>query len=324
MREQKSWYYSSYNFNNKGGSIKDRPAKQMILDAINNGNLKPGMTIVEGTAGNTGIGLSLAARELGYKMLVVMPDDQAKEKEREVLSYGAELKIVPSVPFKDENHFYHTARKIAENDPANFWFANQFENLSNFKAHYTGTGPEIYDQLNGKVDVLVSAAGTGGTIAGTSAYLKEKIPQIKVYLVDPDGSGLHSYINTNEFKSNGSSITEGIGIMRLVPNFRQALERKTIDGSFNLPDRDLVIIANHCREKDDLFLGSSSSINVAGAFKVAMAMKSKGEEGRNIVTFLCDGGERALSKLYNPEFLKSKNLFDLRESISDLAQKYSK
>ncbi|KAL0480948.1 cysteine synthase cysK [Acrasis kona] len=304
---------------NPGGSIKDRAAKQMVLDGIENGTLKKEMTIIEGTAGNTGIGLAMVARELGYKMMVVMPDDQAKEKDYEILKFGAELKKVPAVPFTNPNHFFHTARRMAEEEPEKYWFANQFENLSNFKAHYDTTGPEIYNQLDGKVDVLSCAAGTGGTIAGTSCYLKKMNKQTKVYLVDPDGSGLHSYLSSTDWKSNGlTSITEGVGIMRLVPNFNQALLNSTIDGSFNISDKDLVTIANYVRANDNILLGSSSALNTCGAFKASMMNKG---QNLNIVTFFCDAGERTLSKLYNKEFLETKNLHVL-DSIEQITERF--
>jgi cysteine synthase A len=190
--------------------------------------------------------------------------------------------------------------------------------MSNFKAHYTTTGPELFEQLDGKIDYLVSAAGTGGTISGTSTFLKEKIPNVKVALVDPDGSGLHSFLTTGEFKSQGSSITEGIGIMRLVSVFKQCVDKKTIDESFNIHDKDLVTVANYVRDHDDMLLGSSSALNVSGAFKVAMENQGK---GLNIVTFWCDGGERSMSKLYNAEFLKTKNL-DQLEDLGAIAKRY--
>ncbi|OZB02627.1 MAG: cysteine synthase, partial [Idiomarina sp. 34-48-12] len=180
---------------NPGGSIKDRAALQMIKDAMDKGELKPGMTIVEGTAGNTGIGLAVVARSFGLNMLAVMPNDQSKEKERMITLHGAQLKTVDPVPFKNENHFYHTARRLAEQND-DYWWANQFENTSNARAHYLTTGPEIWQQTNGKVDILVSAAGTGGTIAGNSMYLKERNPDIQIWLADPDGSGIYSYLKT--------------------------------------------------------------------------------------------------------------------------------
>jgi cysteine synthase A len=299
---------------NPGGSIKDRAALQMVLDALEAGKLKKGMTIVEGTAGNTGIGLALVAKALGFECLAVMPNDQTIEKQRMIELHGAKLKLVDPVPFKNENHFYHTARRLAEEDPKKYWWANQFENLSNFKAHYTQTGPEIYQQLQGKIDVLVSVAGTGGTIGGNSAFLKEKIPHIQVALVDPEGSGLCSYIHTGEFKSQGRSITEGIGIMRLVANFAQA----KVDDAFTLTDQDVVTVAQYIRNADGILLGSSTALNVAGALKMAV---QRGP-GNNIVTFYCDLGERSFSKLYNPEYLQGRGLDITQTDIQPLIEKY--
>ena len=285
---------------NPGGSIKDRAAKLMILNAIADGRLKKGMTIIEGTAGNTGIGLAIVGKSLGFDVKIVMPNNQAKEKERLIEFYGAELVLVPPCPFADQNHFYHTARRISEESPDKYFWVNQFENLDNFHAHYAHTGPEIWEQTNGKIDYLVSAAGTGGTIGGCSTFLKEQNPSIKVVLVDPEGSGLANYFMHGEFKSSGSSITEGIGIMRLVANLKKAI----IDDAFTLPDQDLVSIAHHVKKHDNIILGASAALNVAAAYKIARAC----EPGQTIVTFWCDGGERSASKLYNPDFLKSKNL----------------
>jgi cysteine synthase A len=298
---------------NPGGSIKDRAALQMVKEAMESGKLKSGMTIVEGTAGNTGIGLALVAKHFGLKMLAVMPQGQTPEKEKMISLFGAELKLVPVVPFKDENHFYHTARKIAEQNPTQYWWANQFENLSNYHAHYLNTGPEIFLQMQGDVDYLVCAAGSGGTIAGNSVYLKQRISKIKVHLVDPMGSGLAHYFKHGEFKSTGSSITEGIGIMRLVENFKQAI----VDDAFNIEDQDLVTMAHYMRERDGIVVGSSSALNLCGAIKTAM----KAQKGSRIVTFLCDLGERSYSKLYNHEYLLSKNL-QINTDMDQLIKKY--
>ena len=299
---------------NPGGSIKDRAALQMVLDAIEEGKLKKGMTIVEGTAGNTGIGLAVVAKALGFELLAVMPNDQAKEKERMIALHGGQIKLVNAVPFKDENHFYHTARRTAEQYPEKFWWANQFENLSNFKAHYTRTAPEIYDQLEGKIDFLVSSAGTGGTIGGSSSYLKEKISGLKVFLVDPPGSGLCSYVKNGEFKSEGKSITEGIGIMRLVANFAKA----KVDDAFTIPDQDIVTVAQYLRQKDAILVGTSTALNIAAALKLAV----KFGPGKRIVTFYCDLGERSYSKLYNPEYLQSRELDINQTAIEPLLEKY--
>ncbi len=300
---------------NPGGSIKDRAALQMVLDALEEGKLKKGMTIVEGTAGNTGIGLAIVAKAFGLGLLAVMPSDQAKEKERMIALHGGELKLVEACAFSNPNHFYHTARRIAEENPREFWWVNQFENLSNFKAHYSRTGPEIFEQMQGQLDCLVASAGTGGTIAGSSVYLKEKIPNIKVFLVDPEGSGMCSYIHTGKFEKTGSSLTEGIGIMRLVANFQKA----KIDDAFTLSDQDVVMISQYVRDQDGIVLGSSSALNVAGALKVAVCHGPK----KRILTFNCDLGERSYSKLYNSDYLKTRHLDITLTDVQPLIAKYS-
>lgn len=298
---------------NPGGSIKDRAALQLVVDAIETGKLKPGMTIVEGTAGNTGIGLALVAKSLGYKMLVVMPKGQAHEKERMVSMYGAELLLVDPCPFSNPEHFYHTAKRIgAEND--NYWWADQFENLSNYRAHYLQTGPEIWRQTQGNIDALVSVVGTGGSIAGNSHYLSSKQPNLKTWLVDPQGSGIYSFLKTGQYKSTGSSFTEGIGIMREVENFRQA----KINHAITLPDQDLVTISRLVAEHDGILLGSSSSLNVAGALYTAARMG----KGKTIVTFSCDLAERSYSKLYNEQFLKEKEIELNNESLAEIWARY--
>jgi cysteine synthase len=285
---------------NPGGSVKDRAAKHMVLRARERGDLKAGMTIIEGTAGNTGIGLALVGRALGHAVVVVMPNNQAKEKERLVEFYGASLKLVAPCPFSDQNHFYHTARRLAEEAPEKFWWANQFENLDNHLAHLEGTGPELWAQSGGQIDHIVSVAGTGGTIAGCSKFLKRQNPSIKVHLIDPDGSGLANFVKTGEFKSQGASITEGIGIMRLVANFKEAM----VDGAMSFGDQQLVNVANYVRKHDGIILGSSAALNVLGALEVA---RTTGP-GKSIVTFWCDSGERSRSKLYDEDFLRSKGL----------------
>ncbi|RUO47468.1 cysteine synthase A [Pseudidiomarina donghaiensis] len=298
---------------NPGGSIKDRAALQIITDALKSGELEPGMTVVEGTAGNTGIGLALVARSFGLNMLAVMPNDQSKEKERMITLHGAQLKTVDPVPFKNENHFYHTARRLAEQRD-DYWWANQFENTSNAQAHYLTTGPEIWDQTKGEVDIFVSVAGTGGTIAGNSRYLKERNPDLQVWLADPDGSGIYSYLKTGEYVSQGSSFTEGIGIMRLVENFKQA----HIDAAVNLPDADLVTLSRYMVEQEGLVLGSSSCLNVAGALQAALLHGP----GKTIVTFACDLGERSASKLYNKEYLQQRGVRTEPEPIQELLARY--
>ncbi|GAB4013454.1 MAG: cysteine synthase A [Bdellovibrio sp.] len=301
-------------FLNPGGSIKDRAAKQMVEDALEQGRLKSGMTIVEGTAGNTGIGLALVAKSLGLKMVAVMPKGQTLEKERMIELFGAKLVLVDAVPFANENHFYHTARRMADDNPSEYWWANQFENTSNFRAHYLHTGPEILEQMEGRIDALVSVAGTGGTIGGNSAFLKEKIPNIEVHLIDPEGSGLCHFVKHGEFKSSGSSFTEGIGIMRLVENFKRA----RVDEAVTLPDSDAVAVSRYVRDRDGLVLGSSSALNVAGALRAAVRLGP----GKRVVTFACDLGERSYSKLYNLEFLQSKGIDPSTLKIEDLITKY--
>ncbi|KPD23702.1 cysteine synthase A [Idiomarina zobellii] len=300
-------------FQNPGGSIKDRAAKQLIEDAMERGELKPGMTVVEGTAGNTGIGLAVVAKAYGLNMLAVMPNDQTPEKERMIRLHGGELMAVDPVPFKNENHFYHTARRLAE-ERDDCWWANQFENTSNARAHYLHTAPEIWEQMNGNIDVFVSVAGTGGTIGGNSKFFKEQDSTIDVWLADPDGSGIYEFLKTGEYVSHGGSMTEGIGIMRLVDNFKQA----KIDHAVNLPDQDLVTISRYVRDHDGIVLGSSSALNVAAALAAAL----KKGAGQRIVTFACDLGERSASKLYNPEYLRGRELSPEPEAIDALFERY--
>ncbi len=305
--------YLKCEFQNPGGSIKDRAALQMVLDAVAARELKPGMTIVEGTAGNTGIGLALVAKALGFNMLVVMPKGQALEKQRMIKLYDAQLKLVAPCPFADPNHFYHTARRLAE-EHADYWWADQFENTANAKAHYTGTGPEIWQQTDGQVTTVVSVSGTGGTIGGVTRFLKEQNQNIRTWLVDPDGSGLYHYLKTGEFKSHGSSFTEGIGIMRTVANFKQA----NIDYAINLPDSDLVALSQHLIQQDGILLGSSGALNVAGALFAA----AQGPKNQHIVTFACDLGERSFAKLYNPEFLTDKHMPSTPMTATQLFKQY--
>lgn len=298
---------------NPGGSIKDRAALQMVLDAVEAGKLTTGMTIVEGTAGNTGIGLALVAKALGFKMLVVMPRGQAPEKEQMIKLYGAELLLVDACPFANPEHFYHTARRLGEARD-DYWWADQFENVSNSKAHYQHTAPEIWQQTNGNIDALVSVAGTGGTIAGNSRYLSEQNPALQTWLVDPDGSGIYSYLKQGEYQSSGSSFTEGIGIMRLVENFKQA----KVDKAITLPDLDLIAIARHVQQQDGIVLGSSAALNVAGALFAAAKMG----KGKRIVTFYCDVAERSSSKLYNAEFLADKGFASVIEPLEQMFERY--
>jgi len=298
---------------NPGGSIKDRAALQLVKDAIASGKLKPGMTIVEGTAGNTGIGLALVAKAFGYKMLVVMPKGQATEKERMIKLHGAELKLVDPCPFANPEHFYHTAKRIGEENE-DYWWADQFENTSNAKAHYENTAPEIWQQTNGNIDILVSVVGTGGTIAGNSSYLAEQNPDFQTWLVDPDGSGIYHFLKEGSYVSKGNSFTEGIGIMRTVDNFRQAKINKAI----TLPDQDLVTISRAVANSDGVLLGSSSALNVAGALYAA----AKTGPSKTIVTFSCDLAERSYSKLFNPVFIAEKEIVEDKETLETMFLRY--
>lgn len=301
---------------NPGGSIKDRAALQIVQDAVASGKLKPGMTIVEGTAGNTGIGLALVAKALDFNLIVVMPKGQTPEKERLIELHGAELRLVDACPFANPNHFYHTARRIAEENE-DYWWADQFENTSNYQAHYQNTAPEIWQQTNGQLDAFVSVCGTGGTIGGNSKFFAEKNSKILNWLIDPDGSGIHNYLKTGKYVANeGGSFTEGIAIMRLVENFKAA----KIHRSVNLPDKDLVAISRYVRDNDGIVLGSSSALNVAGAVFAAAKMG----KGKRIVTFSCDLGERSYSKLWNNDFLKSKDIILDELSVESLYNNYLK
>lgn len=309
-----SQIYLKCEFMNPGGSIKDRAAFAMVEDAIAEGRLRPGMAIVEGTAGNTGIGLAIAAKVYGHSMHVVMPKGQTAEKEKMIALHGAELHLVDACPFKDEKHFYHTARRMAEAEPQRFFWANQFENLSNFRAHLNGTGPEIWRQCDGPLDALVSAAGTGGTIAGCSAFLKEKWPNLKVILADPEGSGLYSFVKTGQFQSQGSSLTEGIGIMRLVANFAQA----KVDQAFRISDPELIAVARYVRDQDGIVLGSSSALNAAACLRAALQMGP----GKKLLSFACDLGERSYSKLWNESYLQAQNLWHKLPKLEELCLSY--
>lgn len=286
-------------FMNPGGSIKDRAAKGIIRRAEAEGKLAPGGTIVEGTAGNTGIGLGLLGRERGYRVVVTMPDSQAREKYELLEAMGVEVRKVPVVPFTNPGHFFHAARELSEQHG---WFwANQFENTANGEFHYETTGPEIWEQCEGRLDVLVTSVGSGGTVSGVSRFLKEKDPRIRVVMVDPAGSGLYCYVREGKMEGSGSSITEGIGIMRLTENFRGA----RVDEAMRLTDQDMLETLYHLAREDALVVGTSAAINVRAAYEVARQHQG---QGLRIVTLLCDHGSRYASKVFNPEFLASKQL----------------
>ncbi len=285
---------------NPGGSVKDRAALNIITEAEKSGLLKPGYTIVEGTAGNTGIGLATLAAQKNYRCLIVMPNNQAQEKYDALSALGVELVTVPPCPFANENHFYHTAKRMAS-ERANCFWANQFENTANFRAHYQTTGPEIWEQMQGQINAFVSAVGTGGTMAGVSRFLKEKKPSIHVRLVDPFGSGLYSHFKTGTLTATGSSITEGIGIMRLTANFKEAL----IDEAVQYSDQEMLSTLYHLAEHDGLLVGTSAALNVYAAYKYALEHKGSGQK---IVTVLCDSALRYQSKIFNTQFLAEKGL----------------
>lgn len=291
--------FGKAEFLNPGGSIKDRAAKGMILEAEQRGLLKPGSTIVEGTAGNTGIGLAVLGRERGYGLTVTMPDNLTREKYEYLEALGAEVRRVPVVPFSNPNHYYHQARTLAEQRGC-FW-ADQFENTANGDFHYESTGPELWEQLEGRVDVLVCAVGTGGTISGVSRYLKEKNPNLKVVLADPQGSGLFSYVKTGKLEAKGSSITEGIGIMRVTAN----LSRAKLDDAVQVTDQQMLEMLLHLAREDGLLVGTSSAVNVRAAYELSRAQQGR---GLRIVTFLCDHGSRYASKLANDELLATNGL----------------
>jgi len=292
--------YGKAEFLNPGGSVKDRAAKGIILDAEKRGLLKPGYTIVEGTAGNTGIGLAVLAAGRGYKVLLTLPDNQSIEKYELLEALGAEIRKVPVVPFANPAHFYHTARKIAEDLPNSFW-ANQFENPANGDFHFQTTGPEIWQQTQGKIDIFISAVGSSGTISGVSRFLKSKNSNLRVVAADPPGSGIYSYIKEGKLEATGSSITEGIGIMRITENYKRAL----IDDVIRVVDQDSIDMVFHLAKNEGLFLGASSGLNVAAAYQQAKAHKGS---GKTIVTILCDSGTRYSSKLLNKKWLEEKNL----------------
>jgi len=292
--------FAKAEFLNPGGSIKDRTAQGMILQAEKEGHLKPGFTIIEGTAGNTGIGLATLAAQKNYKCLIVMPDNQSAEKYEVLKALGAELLIVSPCAFSDENHFYHTAKRLASKKNNSFW-ANQFENLANYKIHYQTTGPEIWAQSSGQVDAFISAAGTGGTLAGVSRFLKEKNKNIHIRLVDPMGSGLYSYLTTGQLVASGSSITEGIGIMRLTANFKEAV----IDQAVQVNDQDMISMLYHLAQHDGLLVGTSAALNLFAAYQYAIENKYK---NKKIISIIGDSATRYQTKVFNADFLKEKGL----------------
>jgi cysteine synthase len=296
--------YGKAEFMNPGGSIKDRAALAIVRDAEARGTLKPGGIIVEGTAGNTGIGLALVANALGYRTVIVIPDTQSQEKKDMLRLQGAELIEVPAVPYSNPNNYVKLSGRLAEqlaheHIQGAIW-ANQFDNVANRQGHFETTGPEIWAETEGKVDGFVCAVGTGGTLAGVGLALKAKNPKVKIALADPLGAALYDYYTTGELKAEGSSITEGIGQGRITAN----LEGAPVDIAYQVTDEEALPVVFDLAAHEGLLLGGSSGINVVGAIRLAKELGP----GHTIVTVLCDSGSRYLSKLYNPEFLRSKNL----------------
>lgn len=282
-------------FLNPGGSVKDRAAKGIIEDAEARSALRPGGMIVEGTAGNTGIALTLIANARGYRSIICIPDDQSVEKYELLRTYGADLRIIPSVPFTNPDNYYHIARRIAEETPNAVW-ADQFNNTANRRAHYETTGPEIWSTFGSELTAFVAACGTGGTLAGTALYLKERNPAIRTVVCDPLGSILFDYVQTGELTSNGDSNAEGIGIKRITQNFRGA----PIDDALQVDDQAMVEMAYWLLREEGLFVGGSAALNVVGAARFARSLPP----GSVVVTILCDGGDRYRSRLWNRAWLE--------------------
>ena len=291
--------YGKCEFANPGASVKDRAALFIVRDAEQNGTLKPGGTIVEGTAGNTGIGLALVANALGYKTIIVMPETQSQEKKDTLRALGAELVLVPAAPYSNPGHFVHTSRRIAEETENAVW-ANQFDNIANRRAHIETTAEEIWNQMDGRIDGFTCAAGTGGTIAGVGLGLKARDEKITIALSDPHGAALYNFYQCGELRSEGSSVAEGIGQGRVTAN----LDGAPIDTQFRISDEEGMVWVRRLLAEEGLCLGLSSGINIAGAVALGKQLGS----GKRIATILCDTGFRYLSTIYNPEWMKSKGL----------------
>ncbi len=291
-------------FLNPGGSVKDRAALFIILDAEDGGVLEPGGMVVEGTAGNTGIGLALVGNARGYRTVIVIPETQSQEKKDTIRLCGAELREVPAVPYKNPNHSVHVAerlaKELAKTEPRGVLYANQWDNLANRDGHYCTTGPEIWEQTGGRVDGFICAIGTGGTLAGAGAFLKEQRKDIAIACADPMGAAMYHYYKHSELKSEGSSITEGIGQGRITGN----LEGMSLDDAYQIPDEEALPVLFDLLKGEGLCLGGSSGINVAGAIRLARDLGP----GHTVVTILADFGTRYQSKLWNPAFLKKKGL----------------
>jgi cysteine synthase A len=292
-------------FMNPGQSVKDRAGKQMILEAEKRGELKPGGLVVESTAGNTGIGLTVVANARGYRTVIVIPETQSQEKKDALILLGAELVQVPALPYSNPNNYQHVGRRLADElrktEPNGVIFADQWNNLDNRKAHYVSTGPEIWEQTGGKIDGFICSIGTGGTLAGTSTFLREKNKDIVIGVADPHGAAMYNYFDHGEVKpTEGGSITEGIGLGRVT----NIIEDIKVDRAFLISDEEALPIIFDLLEHEGLCLGGSSGVNVAGAIRLARELGP----GKTIVTVLCDFGSRYQSKLFNPDFLRSKKL----------------
>ena len=291
-------------FLNPGGSVKDRTALGLLDDAERQGLIRPGGTIVEGTAGNTGIGLALLGNSRGYRTVIVMPETQSREKIDALRVTGADVRLVPATAYKDPRHYVHIARTLAESlneeDPGSAWFANQFDNTANRDWHEAHTGREIWEQTQGRVDGFVCAAGTGGTLAGVGRALKARREGVRIALADPEGSALASHVRTGELVASGSSISEGIGSSRITANFADA----PIDLAWSIPDSESVPLLHALLRDEGYCVGGSSGVNLAGAIRLARELGP----GHTIVTVLCDGGMRYQAKLFNPVFLRDKGI----------------
>jgi cysteine synthase len=291
-------------FMNPGGSVKDRAGLAIILDAERRGALKPGGTVVEGTAGNTGIGLTLVANARGYRSVIVVPETQSREKLDFLRMIGADLRLVPAKPYKDPGNYIHVSRRLAEelaaSEPNGAVWANQFDNVANRDGHFETTGPEIWAQTGGRIDAFTCAVGSGGTIAGVGMALKARKPSVRIVLADPMGASLYAWVKTGKLESSGSSITEGIGQGRITAN----IEGAPIDDAVQIPDPEALAQVFDLLQHEGISVGGSAGINVAAAIRVAREMGP----GHTIVTILCDGGARYQSKLFNPEFLRERGL----------------
>ena len=301
--------FGKAEFLNPGGSVKDRAALGIIEDFERRGELRAGGVIVEGTAGNTGIGLTLVGNARGYRAIIVMPDDQAPEKYELLRTYGADLRVVPAAPFTNDANYYHEARRIAESMPGAVW-ANQFENTVNRDTHERTTGPEIIAQMGGRLDAFVAAAGTGGTIAGTGRALKAHDPAIRVVLCDPYGSALYNYVKHGKLEAEGDSNAEGIGIKRITANFFDA----PVDDAVRVDDRTMVAMAHWLLAEEGLFVGGSAALNVAGAARYAKTLPA----GSRVVTVLCDGGDRYRSRIYDAAWLAENDVVPQAKDLSFL------